>query len=293
VRRTRKVLNKKERSNLTDYLNSVDCDALNWAVQTKLAEQSLPDSLTQFTDVLFKNEQLLCDILIHHRSRFSELFLECQKGDNSFSRFQLQWHQHCSAFLLSKSYPLASIQLSKDAEASVAGLRSQWLDFYENNGISDPDSKKIMIPISSAVYELLLERAEDFQRNLTPEICGSSSASSSSCVDGDDVYFRFGGAALCDMLHQRYQHIKSCQDTQRDIISQEITILQAINTKDKTKIPQYLRYRDRGFMYFPDISFIPFLRSVDMIVKEVVSRDTLQEDDGIIQVCHFLQHCMC
>jgi len=111
---------------------------------------------------LFKRELLLRDILIHHRHRFLELFLECQKGVNSFSRFQLQWHQHCSAFLLSKSYPLASIQLSKDAEASIADLRSQWLDFYENNGITELDSKKIMIPISSAVSELLLERTEEF-----------------------------------------------------------------------------------------------------------------------------------
>ena len=43
-----------------------------------------------------------------------------------------------------------------------------------------------MIPILSAVYELLLEITEEFQRNLNPEIRGSSS---SSCVGGNDVYF--------------------------------------------------------------------------------------------------------
>ena len=287
ITRTRKVLNKKERKSLSDHLNSVDYDALVCAVNGKLAEQSLPDPLKEFADVLFHNEQLCRDILIHHRCRFVELFIECQKGVDSFLHFQLQWHQHCSAFLLSRSYPLSSIQLEKNAEASVAGLRNQWLGFYESNGISDLDSKKVMILISSAVYELLLERAEEFQKNLNhPQGSGASSASSSSLTDGDDVYIRFGGAALCDMLHQRYKSIKSCQNSQRDILSQEITVLQAINTKDKTKIPQYLRYRDRGFMYFPDISFIPFLRSLDEIVKEVINTDTVQEDDGIIQVCH-------
>jgi len=105
-RGTHKVLNKQERNGLSDYLNSIDYNALNYAVQTKLAEQSLSDLLTQFTDVLFKNELLLHDTVIHHRCRFLELFLECQKGDNSFSCFQLWWHQHCSAFLLGKSYPL-------------------------------------------------------------------------------------------------------------------------------------------------------------------------------------------
>jgi len=107
------------------------------------------------------------------------------------------------------------------------------------------------------VYELLLERTEEFQRNLNPEICGSNSASSSSCVDGDDMYFHFSGAAFCDMLHQRYQHIKSCQNTQRDIISQEIIILQAVNAKDKTKVPQYLRYQ--GLCIF--VIFLLYLES--------------------------------
>jgi len=77
--------------------------------------------------------------------------------------------------------------------------------------MTDLDNKKSMIFISSAMYKLLLERMEEFQRNLNSEIYGSSN---SSCVD--DVYFRFSDATLCDMLH--YQHIKSCQDTQRDII---------------------------------------------------------------------------
>ena len=65
-----------------------------------------------------------------------------------------------------------------------------------------------MISISSAVYELLLERTEEFQQNLIPKIYGSSSASSYSGVEGDDVYFRFGGAAFCDMLHRLYDHIE-------------------------------------------------------------------------------------
>ena len=33
-------------------------------------------------------------------------------------------------------------------------------------------------------------------------------------------------------------------------MSIEISLLQAINTKDKSDIPGYLKYQDRGFMYF-------------------------------------------
>ena len=36
-------------------------------------------------------------------------------------------------------------------------------------------------------------------------------------------------------------------------------------------------------MYFPEVSFIPFLRSIDEVVKKVVNTDTLQ-DERIIQV---------
>ena len=116
--------------------------------------------------------------------------------------------------------------------------------------------------------------------------------------DGDDVYFGFGGAALCDMLHQHYKAIKGCQDTKRDLLSQEITILQAVNTKDKSRLPQYLSYRDRGFMYFPHVDFIPFLRDVDNTVKQVINIETLQEgDDAIIKVqssCSAsLFYCLC
>ena len=55
---------------------------------------------------------------------------------------------------------------------------------------------------------------------------------------------------LCEMLKLHYQKIKSCSNEQRDQLSQEICILQAMNTKDKSNIPDHLKYRDRGFMYF-------------------------------------------
>jgi len=291
-KRTRKTLNKKEKKDLSEYLTSVDDDVLLFAVRSKLLEQPFPHTTKDFIEVLFENEQLLRDILIHHRFWFVELFLECQKGVDSFLRFQLQWHRHCSAFLLNKSYSLAEIQLGKTAESSVANFRTQWMDFCEKHGISESEVTKVMIPISSAIYELLLERAEHFQRSQKPT--GSAAGRALDTADGDDVYFRFGGAALCDMLHQCYEQIKCCQNAQRDTISQEITILQAINMKDKTKLPQYLRYRDRGFMYFPDVAFIPFLRSLDEIVKEVINANTLLNNDRIIEVNLVFsnQHCI-
>ena len=54
--------------------------------------------------------------------------------------------------------------------------------------------------------------------------------------------------------------------------------------KDKSKLPQYLMYRDNGYMYFPDVAFVPFLRSLDEIVRGVINTETIQDDDQIIKV---------
>ena len=75
------------------------------------------------------------------------------------------------------------------------------------------------------------------------------------------MHLRFGGAAICEMLHLHYKQIKGCADMQRDKLSQEITILQAMVMKDKSNLPHYLKYQDRGFIYFPNVSFVPFYKS--------------------------------
>ena len=58
------------------------------------------------------------------------------------------------------------------------------------------------------------------------------------------------------MLHRRYNEIRSSKN--KNLMSIIINILQAINTKDKSGIPAYLKYQDYGYMYFPHKVFIPF-----------------------------------
>ena len=101
-----------------------------------------------------------------------------------------------------------------------------------------------------------------------------------------DVYYRFGGASLSDMLHVRYNKIgRSQNDKSAGTISEEISILQAINTKDKSHMPSYLKYCDCGFMYTPLPILIPFIRNVDTCVQEVVNQAGFQtHGDEIIKV---------
>jgi len=70
---------------------------------------------------------------------------------------------------------------------------------------------------------------------------GTSSISTEH-LNPADVYYRFEGAMLASMLHNRYKAMKLEHTKQKEKISQEIHILQALNAKDKEKVPSYLRY---------------------------------------------------
>ena len=133
-----------------------------------------------------------------------------------------------------------------------------------------------MMLVSSTIYDFLLEYSKNFQNTIHQTEMPSIALTTES--DTDDVYYRFGGAAICDMLQLRYKQLKSCLDDKQDKLSQEISLLQAINCKDKTTIPGYLHYRDRGFMYFPDKLFLPLLRKIDSVVKVVVNFNGLKQE---------------
>ena len=71
------------------------------------------------------------------------------------------------------------------------------------------------------------------------------------------------------MVHLRYNATRKQLSTSNT--SQEIHILCCLNTKDKSSMPEYLKYRGHGCIYTPQPSLIPLLRDVDSTVKEVVN----------------------
>lgn len=110
-----------------------------------------------------------------------------------------------------------------------------------------------MMSLSSAVYHCMSEHVSSFQACQS----GATESAYGSVIEEDGVYYWFGGGALCEMLHRQYKQISSTKNN--NLMSIEISILQAINTRDKSYIPDYLQYQDRGFMYFPHKVFTPFL----------------------------------
>ena len=89
--------------------------------------------------------------------------------------------------------------------------------------------------------------------------------------------YRFGGATLASILHDRYKAMKLELTKHKEKISEEIHILQALNIKDKGKVPHYLQYRDKRFMYFPREELIPFLQEVDVAVKSICNESGFKQ----------------
>lgn len=122
------------------------------------------------------------------------------------------------------------------------------------------------------MYNSLLEHVATYQRGLAADTQSEVDVTK----DGDDVYYQFAGAALCDMLKLRYKQIKTCPTDCKDMVSHEITVLQAVNMKDKSTNLLYLdtcnMYSDKGYMYLPHYHFIPFFQKVDHVVKSMLKR---------------------
>ena len=79
------MLNKKETKELSEYLKRVDDKVLMFAAQSKLLEQPFPDATNDYMEVLFKNKELLQNILSHHHSRFAVVFHYALTGIFSFT----------------------------------------------------------------------------------------------------------------------------------------------------------------------------------------------------------------
>ena len=82
------------------------------------------------------------------------------------------------------------------------------------------------------------------------------------------------------MLHNRYTKIKLWPLNQKDWVSQEITVLQQLSVhrkEDKDHVPDYLKYRDEGHMYFPCVELLPFLKATDIATKKEINNTTFSQ----------------
>jgi len=194
-------------------------------ITDKLKEEQTLRNWSTLPQVFLENVELLDEIIAFHRYYFATLYIGCKKGPDPFMRFQFQWHDHCSSLLLSEQHSLSEIGLEELPSASIQATRSKWLSFCETSNVPVPDSNPVIILVPSSIYAFLLEYSKNFQNAIQAE---ENCSKSTTKPDTDDVYYHFGGAAICDMLHLRYKQLTSCSDDICDKLSQEVSILQTI-----------------------------------------------------------------
>ena len=139
-----------------------------------------------------------------------------------------------------------------------------------------------MIAVQGAIFNHLASKVSEHMPSVQDEV---PTQSQSSTAEPEDVYYRFGGAAIAEMLRNRYRSIHTCPVEKRGTIVVEISVLKAMECSNKSTIPTSLQYRDKGFMYFPDKALIPFIKAVDDKIKQVANNEGVQKHGrNIVQV---------
>ena len=259
-----KQMNKAERKRLMSQMRQVDISQL--IVQ---AEQQLSKQL--HFSVFEERGRFLCELFSSHKSELLQLctalvddfcciYENCAVGKDKCSRFNMQWHNHCSTLLIE---PTSTESASQENESTQV-----WSTL--SSGVTREVRNPVIISLCSAVYDLLLVKIRTMLSGMFAEESSGAHQQSdqSHSSEFEEVYYRFCGAALAGMYKERYKKMKSPSCKQKDDVSKELTVLDWIRLRDKSKLPKSLQYKDEGGMYFPSKSFIPFIKDVDSCVCE-------------------------
>jgi len=278
--RKRKALNKSEKDSIKTSISNMRPEVTATIALANVRKQLPANSsdLETFCDsVSSVSVSFLTD---HLQQMFVTLYEECCKCKERHMQLQIKWHQHCSYFLVDKNMELSLVGLhpSDPIAESVVAVRSKWNKVCVVYSLRGQSAKKFLILFCDCVYEELLRQCH---RIIESDV----QVPDTTIVESEDVYFRFGGAAICSMLHGRYTKIKSCSLNQKEKVSQEITILQQISVhkkEDKDHVPDYLKYRDEGHMYFPCTELLSFLKAVDTATMKKVNDANFSQDGSDI-----------
>ena len=275
----RKVLTKAAKKQITKYIRELNPTNIS-LLSLSEAKCGVP---RHETDLLMFCENVApstTDFFVKHlQEMFEVLYDECSTIKDRYLQFQLKWHKHCSLFLVEKNLQLSLLDLHPEDPLAekVVSIRAQWNKVRLSHSLTNKDMKTFLILFSSAVFNEFLHQCHKVLegKHVTPV----------ENSDTQDTYIRFGGAALATMLKLRYDRMKTCSLELKEQISQEITILKQICAHSKDHIPDYLKYRDNGHMYFPCPEILEFLKAVDTITKENVNEATFKEHGAeLIQI---------
>lgn len=285
-KRKRKVLNKKEKEKVMLHLCDVDVNGLlshiKDTIETEKHIQESKEKL-EFWKYLEHSKALLTELTIYLADAFANLYKSCDKGKDKYMNFQLEWHRLCSVFLLPPDKDISDLDFDLRKHSTLASLQQRWIGFCEGKAAVNDVRCPVMISFCNAVYKYFLKRVSVIQQSLLDST--SSQCPNNIEPDTDSVYYRFCGGALADMLHGRYKNRQSCKSCLRPVISHEIQVLKCVQCVTKDHVPTDLKYRDNGYMYFPAVDFLPFLKALDKCVMENASDSAFKKyGSNVIEV---------
>ena len=267
------TLNKKEREKVVTTLRTINGKLLLETVVKHLSEelhmQHYPEREQLMISILDSSKEDMERICAGLANTFIELYVKCDKGkEKYYGRFQVEWHQSCSKFLLDSSKN-DDVDDKCGGDLSLLSLPNQWLLLTKSTpkDIRNP----VMIAITAAIYSFMIQQATLAAKE------ADSQSEYAIVTEPEEVYIRFAGAALANMFNLRYKEMKSKKSSQhKERVSKELQVLEWMRMTDKSDLPTSLAYRDRGGMYFPDKILLPFVRSLDNCVRENANKESFQ-----------------
>ena len=105
------MLNKAEKSKVTDCILAVKCEELSVKCLAGAAKQLelVSNSLKLFSESLTASSLLF--LTRHLQESFVRIYNECSTLKERYLQFQLRWHSYCSYFLVTKNKELSDIGL--------------------------------------------------------------------------------------------------------------------------------------------------------------------------------------
>ena len=146
--------------------------------------QFYPEREQLLSSLLDSNGEEMAAICAGLADNFVCVYLNCDKGKEKYARFQVQWHQSCSKFLLPVDEHTTPSTISPPTQLWHTLTRSATQE------VCNP----LMISISSAIYGFLLQQVRALIKDDGREQC---------------TYTLLGGGALADIFKQRYKDMKS------------------------------------------------------------------------------------
>ncbi len=157
------MLNKDEKAQVMLSICDVNSDDVLSPVNVTVSNErhiSENSARRDFWACLQSSGKQMMSELLH---TLANLFASSDK--DKYMKFQLEWHQCCSVFLLPPDKSLAK------KNVNLAHTRQRWIGYCEGRPVDKDIRDAVVISVCSAVYNYLLKRVSEVQQLILEPAC--------------------------------------------------------------------------------------------------------------------------